>query len=135
MKEKNYQTVDEAKEFIDFIEGEIWKVIPNYSSYLISNYGRIFGFARKAVKNIKKNKGHRYLTTRLYDDNGVFSNSMYIHRLVAEAFCENDDPQNKTVVHHRNINSLDNRADNLIWMTEEEHNKLHSERRAKRNEA
>lgn len=132
---KNGKTIEEAKGYIDYIEGEVWKVIPNYSRYLISNYGRIFGFERNAIKKVKKYNGHRYLITRLYDDSGKLSNSIAIHRLVAEAFCSNFDPEHKTEVHHINVNSLDNRADNLVWLTPKEHREVHRRLRALRKQA
>ena len=102
----NERKIENALQYIDFIEGERWAVIPNYSNYLISNIGRIFGFKHKAVKNVKKYKGVKYLTTRLIDDNGVLSNSIYIHRLVAEVFVNN--PDNKTIVDHIDGNKLNN---------------------------
>ena len=46
-----------------------------------------------------------------------------VHRLVALAFVPN--PDNKPMVHHANGNSLDNRSDNLAWVTPEEHRALH----------
>lgn len=131
MKKKT-NTIDEAMKYIDYIEGERWAVIPNHSQYLISNYGRIFGFAHKAIKDIKVYKGQKYLVTRLYDDNGVLSNSKLVHRLVAEVFCDNPEPELKTVVHHINCNSLDNRAENLIWLTPQEHTEIHNQIRAER---
>lgn len=49
-----------------------------------------------------------------------------IHRLVAEAFIPN--PENKPIVHHKNENPRDNRICNLMWVTEEEHKKIHESR-------
>lgn len=128
---------------IDFISGEIWAVIPNYSNYLISNYGRIFSFKRKVIKHKKKSfkKKHKrtkkvlYLRTRLIDDNGKLSNSLYIHRIVAEVFCDNPAPDIKTEVHHINCNSLDNRAENLEWLTPEEHREKHKQLRKTQKES
>lgn len=128
----NYIKVEAVKEYIDYIEGEEWRVIPNYNRYLISNYGRIFGFAHKTVKKIKKYDGHRYLETRLYDNSGKLSNSVMIHRLVAEVFCNNPVPELATEVHHKNVNSLDNRADNLVWLTTSEHKAIHRKIREQR---
>lgn len=51
-----------------------------------------------------------------------FNNKQYnfmVHRLVAEAFCEN--PNNYTIVHHKDKNKQNNNADNLEWVTAQEH--------------
>jgi len=40
-----------------------------------------------------------------------------LHRLVAQAFIPNDDPENKTQVDHINGNRVDFRVDNLRWVT------------------
>jgi hypothetical protein len=48
----------------------------------------------------------------------------YIHRIVKETF----DPMvnmGDLYVHHINNNALDNRLENLLWVTETDHNKIH----------
>lgn len=50
--------------------------------------------------------------------------------MVAEAFLPN--PENKPLVHHKNFNKLDNNKDNLVWLTYEEHNKIHAQHRKKK---
>ena len=46
-----------------------------------------------------------------------------LHRLVAQAFIPNDDPENKTMVDHINGNRVDFRVDNLRWVTPTENSK------------
>ena len=46
-----------------------------------------------------------------------------VHRIIAKVFIPN--PQNKGEVHHINFDKLDNRAENLLWLTREEHTSLH----------
>lgn len=46
-----------------------------------------------------------------------------IHRLIATYFIPN--PEHKNHVHHIDKNKLNNEINNLIWVTEEEHRKLH----------
>lgn len=115
------------EEFIASIsqEGEVWKEIPGYSMYQVSNLGRVLTL--KEGKNIQqKNVMYRrvliptvsdtgYLRVSLYDD-GIQSRKVkLVHRLVALAFLpnENDYPY----VDHINTNRQDNRVDNLRWAT------------------
>ena len=42
---------------------------------------------------------------------------MRIHRIVAQCFVPNDDPENKTMVDHINGNRVDYRIENLRWAT------------------
>lgn len=44
----------------------------------------------------------------------------YVHRLVAVLFIDN--PDNKPVVNHKNLNKSDNSIDNLEWVTHSENN-------------
>ncbi len=48
-----------------------------------------------------------------------------VHRLVAEAFIDN--PDKKHYCHHKDRNRQNNRVDNLLWVTQQEHNEIHKE--------
>lgn len=56
----------------------------------------------------------------------TFENSkqkrFYVHRLVAEAFCENDKPSLRDMVNHKDGDKLNNVASNLEWVSARENN-------------
>ena len=54
--------------------------------------------------------------------------TLYAHRLVAEYFLPNPDPENFNIVHHKDSNKLNNNLSNLEWMSVKEHNNIHAQR-------
>ena len=98
---------------------EIWKDIPNYEGYQISNLGRV-----KSLKRPYGLKGRilKPKITRGYYIVGLFKNSIgkwhYIHRLVWIAF-NGPIPENMQVNHINEIKT-DNRLENLNLMTPKE---------------
>jgi hypothetical protein len=73
------------------------------------------------LKKLSTRTGLGYEWTRLRQ--GGKQRSVFVHRLVAEAYVPN--PDNKPQVNHKNGNKLDNRAENLEWVTASE-NKRHA---------
>lgn len=98
---------------------EIWKDIPNYEGlYQISNYGRVktlnprYNKVESNIKSVRKcHDGYYRLDLH---KNGV-KKTYYIHKLVALAFLPN--PNNYTVVNHKDENKENNYVDNLEWCT------------------
>lgn len=113
---------------------EVWKDIPGYvGEYLISSHGRVRSLTRKIVTKTGriyalkgrfiscKNGEGLYSIAHLYKHN--VGESVYVHRLVAEAFVPN--PNGKPEVNHVDGNVGNNMADNLEWVTCSE-NALHA---------
>ena len=100
---------------------EQWKEIDFYSikpkQYLISNYGRIFSFAKNGYLSPAISNG--YCTVQLATIDGG-RKTFYVHRLVAKAFVYNPDPKNYTEVNHKNYIRSYNFYENLEWVTKEE---------------
>ena len=113
-------------------EIEVWRVIPILPTHSASNIGRIRknqvsyikrdgGICLEAAKVIYASRKKGYAICKI---GGHRKYKEYpIHRLVCLAFHEN--PKNKPEVNHKDGDKLNNRADNLEWVTKQE-NKIHA---------
>jgi hypothetical protein len=95
---------------------EVWKNIPNYKKYQVSNLGKIKSFAKnkqngKILKFSHNHKGYNQVI--LVKDKKP--NNQLVHRLVAQAFIPN--PNNLPQVNHKDGNKQNNCVDNLEWIT------------------
>lgn len=104
---------------------EIWKDVPNYEGiYQVSNLGRIKSlyftsniykkkFYKEKILKPKKGKDNN-LRIELWKDKK--HKTVLLHRLIATTFLENLIDTNMTV-NHKNGNRLDNRVENLEWLS------------------
>ena len=114
---------------------EEWKAIKGYEGhYEVSSMGRIRSVDRYVKTGIKHNenrfikgvilkphlKKNGYLSVDLKAPNKK-QKTISVHRLVAYAFLL--PMEGKNVVNHKNLNKLDNRVENLEWVTAEENRK------------
>lgn len=103
----------------------MWKGIKNFENYYqISTKGIV----RSIDRRVKTAKGYRFYKGRVLEPNigtngyyyvilskpGV-SKTAYIHKLVADAYLEN--PNSLSDVDHINENKLDNRLENLRYLS------------------
>lgn len=93
---------------------EIWKVVPGYSRYEASNLGRIRRLSDGCVIKPLLSGIPQYYYVNATPDGGK-NNIRRVHILVAKAFIDN--PDNLPVVDHINRDPLDNRIENLRWVT------------------
>jgi hypothetical protein len=90
-----------------------WKDIDGYARiYQISSQGDIYNIKEfKNVPTFIKNDGYECVS--LADKNGKFR-QFRVHRLVAQAFLPN--PNNKTIVTHKDGDKTNNDVNNLRWV-------------------
>lgn len=103
-------------------QSEVWRDIPGYESlYKVSSLGRVKSLGNRLGRKEKILKQHiqrdGYKRVLLYKK-GLKPKKFPVHRLVAITFIPN--PLQKEQVNHQNGYKLDNRLENLNWMTRKE---------------
>lgn len=111
-----------------------WKDIAGYEGlYLVSDEGDVYSLPRKLFNGrgefVRKGmllkpgiRGNelKYYFVILSDGNEQKKYS--VHRLVADAFVENPNPENLVVINHIDHDTLNNKAVNLEWCTQQYNN-------------
>ena len=88
---------------------EIWKPIQDLPGYSVSNIGRVRKDSTGQIMVLNKNAGYRRITI-----------TKHVHRLVAEAFIEKPEDENKCWVDHIDGDRSNNAVENLRWVTPSE---------------
>jgi hypothetical protein len=103
------------------LENEIWKKVYientdiKEKEYFVSNLGRFKNSFGTIMDNYKVNENGY---TRVY----IYNKTFALHRLIALAFIENT--ENKKQVNHIDGNKLNNKLENLEWVSNKE-NQIH----------
>lgn len=119
-------------------ETESWKPILGYDKYMVSNKGRVKGYAQRygmwyvLQQTPNKNNSRLYVGLLAHTDTGKSKRqNLQVSRLVGHAFVDGYDELHNTI-NHKDGNVQNNNADNLEWVTQAENN-LHAYRDLDRN--
>lgn len=116
-KDGHTAAINEAKDATP----EIWKEVPGFEHYFVSNQGRVFNSQTGRFVGTKRDTGYMHVTLSF---NG-FHKTRTVHSIVAEAFCDKPwcPAEDKLEVDHINRDKTDNRAENLRWVSHSENMK------------
>lgn len=103
---------------LEDFEGEIWKEVPNYDRYEVSNYGRVkshakYGGVSERILRQAVRKGYYYVLLANGEFGNTKSKSYGVHHVVAMAFIPN--PNNLPFVNHKDEGRTNNMVENLEW--------------------
>lgn len=93
----------------------VWRNLPGYPGFRVSNWGRIKRVDNKKFLTQSINRGYKTVF--------INGSTVFVHRLVALAFVPN--PDNKPYINHKNGVRDWNMACNLEWCTKSE-NLIHA---------
>lgn len=96
-----------------------WKPVVGFEKYCkVNTDGDVVSLRTGKIRNPVHNSANGYNALVLCGDH--VKKTMYVHRIVAEAFVDN--PNGYGFVNHKDENKVNNKASNLEWCTKEYNN-------------
>jgi hypothetical protein len=114
----------------ELLPNEVFKKHPEYPVE-VSNVGRVRmnGVILLQQPDMTKNDPYGYLRVNIPN---IDDYERYVYRLVAKTWCDRLD-QAYNIVHHISNNGMDNRVENLVYVTCEQHTDIHNFRHCIQN--
>ena len=112
---------------------EVWKPIEfTDNNYFVSSYGRVKSLKGFKARILKPTINNMYRRVDIFYS-GSIRKTKLISRLVADAFL--DQPKSIDMqLHHIDGNSLNDKANNLVWLTMQNHIEAHKILKEKNND-
>ena len=130
---KLYKNVFNKEFCIDNIknlDGEQWKEIPQTNGlYYASNKGRIKSYVKYQaiiLEPFPNSTGYLRVTLKIDGKR----KDIFVHKIIADLFIQDKPTIQNTIkyeLHHIDHNRYNNNVNNLIYLTQEEHKKIHIE--------
>ena len=133
-KIKDIDYVDVSKIKCGELKKTSYDILPEglYMLFKSGGFNKYHPEMNNAFPYIQNTKTLKVLKTTATEYNGYVKSSILLlnkqglfiqmHRIVAEAFIDNDMPDKKILVDHINGDNLDYRVDNLRWVTHSQNN-------------
>lgn len=107
------------------LPNEVWKEVEGTKGrYFVSNCGRLKSYCKYSARIMKPNR-NQYGYARVDIWKNGKRETVLIHRLVAQAFVENDNPKEKDTVDHIDGNKNNNSSSNLRWLSRSANSKAY----------
>lgn len=95
---------------------KVFKQIPEFSNYACTENGEVMKISTGKIVTPFLVGVPQYLSVNITSDKGK-RGQQRLHRIIAWAWIENDDPTNKIQVNHIDGNKFNNHPSNLEWVT------------------